>query len=164
MDIKKLLEMQADLDKEILKNAGIKEYPKDSIELALLVELGELANEVKSFKYWQKNKHIDRTKILEEFADCLHFALSLENHLIQMRRDILGKFAKYVNELKEASRELKNNIDDAFIETFCMVLQERSILIAVIVLGLCLDISLDEMEEAYIKKNKENYRRQAEGY
>lgn len=60
MNIRKLLDEQKELDKEILKRAGIKEYPFRNIKLALLVELGELANEWQGFKHWKKNKVIIR--------------------------------------------------------------------------------------------------------
>jgi len=39
-------------------------------KLELLVELGELANESKCFKYWSK-KSPDKNLVLEEYADCL---------------------------------------------------------------------------------------------
>ncbi|WP_391591531.1 dUTP diphosphatase-like family protein [[Mycoplasma] cavipharyngis] len=45
--------------------------------VALFVELNELANETKCFKYWSNNKKIDLTKVLEEYIDSLHFCLSL---------------------------------------------------------------------------------------
>jgi dimeric dUTPase (all-alpha-NTP-PPase superfamily) len=48
-------------------------------KIALLVEIGEVANELKSFKYWKKDKKIDLEKIQEELIDCLHFFLSLAN-------------------------------------------------------------------------------------
>ena len=71
-----MLEDQKELDTAIFKNAGITQYPLENIRLSLLVELGELANEWKGFKYWKKDKKINREKLLDEFADCLHFALS----------------------------------------------------------------------------------------
>src|SRR5699024_11074132 len=45
--------------------------------LALLVELGELANETRCFKFWSKKPGSDRAVILEEFVDNLHFILLL---------------------------------------------------------------------------------------
>lgn len=47
-------------------------------KLELLVELGELANETKCFKYWS-NKDIDKEKIKEEYADCLIMVLCFFN-------------------------------------------------------------------------------------
>ena len=44
---------------------------------AFKVELAELANEVGFFKYWKQSHKKDRNMILEEWADCLHFLLSI---------------------------------------------------------------------------------------
>lgn len=164
MNLKKMLEDQKKLDAVIFKNAGMTEYPYPNMQLALLVELGELCNEDKSFKHWKKHKEVNREKLLDEFADCLHFSLSLENHLKQIRRDNLEDFDNFVGPLIKDSKEMKNDISDAFMNTFYMVLRKRSILLAVITLGICLDISLEDMEQAYYKKHKENYKRQEEGY
>lgn len=159
-----MLDDQKKLDAAIFKNAGMTEYPYPNMKLALLVELGELCNEDKSFKHWKKHKEVDREKLLDEFADCLHFSLSLENHLKQIRRDNLEDFDNFIGPLIKDSKEMKNDISGAFMNTFYMVLRKRSILLAVITLGICLDISLEDMEKAYYKKHKENYKRQEEGY
>src|SRR5574344_2358436 len=45
--------------------------------LALLVEIGELANETRCFKYWSNKKASEKSIILEEYADGMHFYLSL---------------------------------------------------------------------------------------
>ncbi|MDD4299007.1 MAG: dUTP diphosphatase [Bacilli bacterium] len=49
--------------------------------LALLVELGELANEIRCFKYWSSKPSSSREVILEEFADCMLFLLAFCNYL-----------------------------------------------------------------------------------
>jgi dimeric dUTPase (all-alpha-NTP-PPase superfamily) len=45
--------------------------------LALLVEIGELANETRCFKYWSEKGPSPKETILDEYADGLHFFLSL---------------------------------------------------------------------------------------
>lgn len=45
--------------------------------LALLVEIGELANETRCFKYWSNKPASEREVILEEYVDGLHFILSI---------------------------------------------------------------------------------------
>ena len=45
--------------------------------LALLVELGEFANETRCFKYWSEKPPSPKERILDEYADALHFFLSL---------------------------------------------------------------------------------------
>jgi len=49
------------------------------LKLCLLVEIGELANEIKSFKAWRKKPEIDWDKVKEELIDCLCFFLDLSN-------------------------------------------------------------------------------------
>ncbi|CAG8851355.1 5981_t:CDS:1, partial [Racocetra persica] len=47
------------------------------LKLALLVEVGEFANEIKSFKAWRKKPEIDWAKAREELIDCLGYFLGL---------------------------------------------------------------------------------------
>jgi len=47
------------------------------LKLALLVEVGEFANEIKSFKAWQKKAEINWVKVKEEFIDCLGYFIGL---------------------------------------------------------------------------------------
>lgn len=46
------------------------------LKLAILVELGELANETRCFKYWSIKPASPKEVILEEYVDGLHFLLS----------------------------------------------------------------------------------------
>ncbi|RHZ37007.1 dUTP diphosphatase [endosymbiont GvMRE of Glomus versiforme] len=48
-------------------------------KISLFVEIGEVANELKTFKYWKKDKKVDLKKVQIELIDCLHFFLSLSN-------------------------------------------------------------------------------------
>lgn len=93
MNLTKLFEMQKVLDERINKEKGLE--GQDLLPqkiLALLVELGELANEWRGFKFWSKRQFptnlevhsIDkegnvyyRNTLLEEYVDCLHFLLSI---------------------------------------------------------------------------------------
>src|SRR5690606_12300132 len=90
MNLSKLFEMQAKLDAHIER-----EHPRKENEdrlakkvLALQVELGELCNCWRGFKYWSNDqepgtvKYIENRKhrqnpLLEEYVDCLHFLLSI---------------------------------------------------------------------------------------
>jgi len=157
-----MLEDQKELDTAIFKNAGITQYPLENIRLSLLVELGELANEWKGFKYWKKDKKINREKLLDEFADCLHFALSLENYLKEKEIDKQGLEA--AAELSKNMQATDKDIIDGFEFAFSQVLDNDGVLGIVISLGLVLGITLDEMESCYYKKHKENYLRQENGY
>ena len=85
MNLQVLLLKQGLLDKSIRKRSGNVPVIEEKMELALLVELAELANEVQSFKYWKLNKKVDESKMKEEWADCLHFALMIERKRKQVR-------------------------------------------------------------------------------
>ena len=163
MDIKALLQKQKEFDNLVLKNAGIDEYPLEKVKLALLVELGELANEWMGFKYWKKHKEVNRKKLLDEFADCLHFALSLENHLHQIEEEIMEEMQSDLEATYEEQWNM-TSLSHKLLLMYRFALDSEDVLLSVIFLGLCLEISLDEMEMAYLKKHEVNYKRQEQGY
>ena len=74
-----LLKKQQALDEIILKKSNL--VVDDNLLLkqatALNVEVGELANEMKFFKQWQKNPNTSIDKIMYEYAYVLHFLLSI---------------------------------------------------------------------------------------
>ena len=150
MNIKKMLKTQKELDAVLFEKGGLKEYPIEQIKTAYRVELGETLQEWKSFKYWKKNKGIiDINKLLEEIADCLHFALSLENEIKNYNyEEVFKYYDKY---------DLYEIIDKCF-TIYGTVLGDT------IALGLKLGFTLDQLEEAYYKKNKINWDRIANNY
>ena len=82
--LKKLQTEQKKLDEFIVRNNNITDNFKSKesfirTKIALLVEIGELANELKTFKHWKKRKEINWEKVKEELIDCLHFYLSWVN-------------------------------------------------------------------------------------
>jgi dimeric dUTPase (all-alpha-NTP-PPase superfamily) len=88
--IKKLQNAQEKLDEFIVKKNNITDIKiKEGFirtKIALLVEIGELANELETFKHWKKNKKplaekgsTELAKAKEELIDCLHFYLSWAN-------------------------------------------------------------------------------------
>ena len=150
MNIKKMLKTQKELDAALFEKGGLKEYPIEQIKTAYRVELGEALQEWRSFKYWKKNKGIiDINKLLEEIADCLHFALSLENEIKNYNyEEVFKYYDKY---------DLYEIIDKCF-TIYGTVLEDT------IALGLCLGFTLEQLEEAYYKKNKINWDRIANNY
>ena len=147
MDIKKMLEAQKELDKANMKKGGLTEYPLDMVQTAYRVELGELLQEWKQFKFWKLNKgEIDREKMLEEWADCMHFALSLF-----IQEEIEEDISEYCSYL-----ETYEIIERCF--NLYFVLENT------IALGLKLGYTLEELEQAYWKKNKINWERIENNY
>src|SRR3954454_6608730 len=78
MDFEKLFQMQKGLDNHIEEKHRLEDEDLFSRKiLALFVELGELANETRCFKFWSVKPASARSVILEEFVDGIHFILSL---------------------------------------------------------------------------------------
>lgn len=162
----RIMEAQKSLDQAILTSAGITEYPLEAVTIAYNVELAELAQEWKGFKYWKKTKgEVDRSKLIEEYADCLHFAVSLTNYYVQVSpaaKRFLEAFILNVAELEDS-----NTISQRFIKCFD---NDRyfdlgaTILIDTLRLGAGLGFTFEEIEEAYFKKNKVNWNRLNSGY
>ena len=76
--LKEMYQKQLELDNEIASNHHISyEETKDKRLLALLVELGEFANATRTFKFWSFKPSESKERVLDEFADGLHFLLSL---------------------------------------------------------------------------------------
>ena len=69
---------QAKLDETIAKNHNVSYATTRSPRtLALLVEIGEFANTTRCFKYWSNKGAEEKDIVLDEYADGLHFFLSL---------------------------------------------------------------------------------------
>lgn len=77
MKLQELFNMQEELDRFIQSNQEINEDVFRKKGLALLVELAELANETRCFKFWSTKGPSERSVILEEYVDSIHFLLSL---------------------------------------------------------------------------------------
>ena len=163
MDLQNLFSMQEDLDYRIEKDHNLLSenlVPKKT--LALLVELGELANETRCFKFWSNKGPSPKKVILEEYVDGLHFILSLglklnysknlnlesmkalESPLYVQFLDLYDKISKFNN---KASSEMYLDLFQSFLN-----------------LGASLGFSEKHIEDAYIEKNKVNHKRQDEGY
>lgn len=174
--IDELAQMQAGLDEHVNERFNI-EQPREYIQqklLALKVELGELANETRCFKFWSIKEPAERVVILEELVDCIHFALSvgiLCNYLLDMdtgkRLYYNSKGLGYIPVSKE---ELTDHFNLAFtaISMFEHSGQSYSaylnLLQHVLNLGSSLGFSEQELYEGYIAKNQKNHKRQEEGY
>ena len=78
VNLKELYSLQAGLDKEIAKNHDITyETTIERRLLALIVEIGEFANETRCFKFLSNKRPSPKDVIMDEYADGMHFLLSL---------------------------------------------------------------------------------------
>lgn len=160
MNFLELFEMQRELDVFIEKTQNINRDVFKEKGLALMIELAELANETRCFKFWSTKGPSEREVILEEFVDSIHFLLSLGN-------------AKGLS--LEEWPEVKNKVDltEWFLRTQEAILTfiqnpttntYRDVWQYYGVLAFNLDFTLDDIIQAYFAKNEKNYERQRNGY
>lgn len=162
MDLNRLFSMQKELDLRIAGEHGL--HNEDLFErkvLALLVEVGELANETRCFKYWSKKGASPKEVILEEYVDGLHFILSL------------GIEKGYENVSLEHQEQEQVNATTAFLTIYSCALAYKNdptlnnykqLILEFLLLGRGLGYSYKEVEDAYVKKNSVNHERQNSGY
>lgn len=161
LDWKTLFDMQEKLDNYILENHQLEKRSYfDEKYLALLVELGELANETRCFKYWSHKSASNKDVIIEEYVDNIHFLLSL---------GIEKKFqftSITVDEKNYSQTEQFNLIYDASIRFYQDRTKDNYIKVFTELLRLArlLGFSETEIITAYHEKNKVNYERQNSGY
>lgn len=76
-----ILVLQKELDKNIEdKHKNNLDNILNKKKLALIVELCEMTNVNRCFKFWSLKKDYDKKELGHEFVDCLHFILSLSLH------------------------------------------------------------------------------------
>lgn len=163
MNLEKLFEMQAALDHHIQeKHQLLDEDLFNKKILALLVEVGELANETRCFKFWSIKPSSEKAVVLEEFVDGVHFILSL---------GIECGFHK--NSLIIKKKPVQTNVNEQFLLVFdhiCRFQKSKAVndylllFESYLALGSLLGMTDEEMEQAYFYKNEVNYQRQENNY
>lgn len=162
MNIDKLTTMQAGLDQHIETKHGLQsENLVERKILALLVEVGELANETRCFKFWSLKGPSEREIILAEYVDGIHFILSLANdHGFKL--SVPEEFSTDQRELTQQFIFLYQGISQfqngITVESFQTMFTEY------LTLGKMLGFSATDIEKAYVSKNEVNYERQKQGY
>lgn len=165
MNLEKLFEMQEKLDNRIESEHNLQGqelfYKKI---LALQVEVGELANETRCFKFWSLKSPSEASVILEEYVDCLHFILSIgiETNLQNVK---LNKDLNFENNTYDTT-QLFLNLNEK-INIFAKTKSEKNyvdLFEQFILLGNALGFTSEDIGKAYLDKNKINHKRQDEGY
>ncbi|QUH25297.1 dUTP diphosphatase [Serpentinicella alkaliphila] len=161
MELHQLFYIQSQLDKKIAANHNL--YKQDltsSKILALLVELGELANETRCFKFWSLKGPSEKEKIIEEYVDCLHFILSigLDNGFVFTNIEVTPKEGNLVDHFQSVfskTIQIKEDLtDEKYLALFTDFLS----------LSHSLGFSYEDIFKSYMMKNEINHKRQAEGY
>ncbi len=156
-----LYALQKELDVEIAQNHGVTyEETFDRRVLALLVELGEFANETRCFKYWSFKAPSPKEVILDEYADGMHFFLSLgiplgveayTHHFHVKEKDL----SKALCEVYGLVCSLREHYDaEHYVKAFGAYLNLLPLF----------DYSSSDAREAYLKKLKKNHVRQETSY
>lgn len=161
MGFDKLFELQKRLNERIVREHHLEErFLFEERILALLVELGELANETRCFKYWSLKPPSKREIILEEYVDGLHFILSVG---LDLGIDSYNGSVHYSNErlvqqflsIYEIIQKLRLSKETAHFE---------QLFSEYLGLGKLLGFSSEEIVDAYYRKNEINHIRQDKGY
>lgn len=161
MNLQKLFQMQNTLDHRIETQHHLEGVPLLHKKiLSLQVEFGELANETRCFKFWSIKKPSSNDVILEEYVDCLHFILGLG--IEKDFQDITPEIKNVTSELSEQFLNLYINVAD-FIK-YPSINNYLNIFENFLTLGENLGFCEDDIENAYLHKNKINHERQDNGY
>lgn len=167
LDINYLKKEQLDLHNKILDKAYIEDEEEilNKTRIGLMVELGEFLNECPNyFKYWKHNAKVDKAKKLEEFADVLHLALVIDNinHKKSYTKDEIKKIEAHIKKVYSFHTLISK--DECILAFLNTIIFGKNTLVNTISLGLCLEISYEEMEEYYFKKHNINIDRQENNY
>ncbi|MCZ2258014.1 dUTP diphosphatase [Sporosarcina sp. G11-34] len=161
MELSKMYIMQRELDAFIQKNRTKNTNTFREKGLALLVELAELANETRSFKFWSTKGPSANEVILEEYVDSIHFLLSLgiEKGFDDLTRwpekEVAGDLTELFLKTTESIIEFLNELT---IESY------EDVWIHYGAIAKSLGFTYANIIDAYVMKNEENFNRQNSGY
>lgn len=159
-----MLEMQKTLNEDILAKHGKAKYNLNNLNLALLDEVGELVHELKGDWCWWKftQKEPDITKVKEEFVDCIHFGLCL---ILEYKE---GRFGAFIYDAMlnnyHCVKDIRPDLYEVIENTLSLYYSINYRIANLFYLGERLGFSFNEIYEAYVEKNKINFKRLKEGY
>lgn len=162
IDLSLIFNKQKELDQYIQNHHQVTyELVFNKLRLALAVELGELANEVRCFKFWSYKERSKKEVVIEEYVDGIHFITSL---CIAKKIEPIIKVPSV--SLTNDKDELTQLFNDLFGSLYKLS-SAREIKIwygKYLALGEALGFSLQEIVSAYIDKNNVNHQRQDSHY
>lgn len=161
MNLQKLFTMQKSLDIYIQAEKNISHDVFLEKGLALLIELAELANETRCFKFWSEKGPSEKNVLLEEYVDSIHFLLSVG---IEMNLNDLEDWPE--NHVDESLTLLflhtQSSINQFLIEP--TIDNYKDIWSWYGAIATNLGFTHSEVLQAYLEKNEKNYERQRTGY
>ncbi|ACE78274.1 hypothetical protein [Bacillus phage 1] len=159
LNLATLFDMQEALDNHIRRKQNI---PADMdlvpyLVDALDVEIAELQNEVRYFKFWSADRNMRREAALMEYVDGLHFFLSL-GLAFGIPREF-EPLPHHYGDIRKQFRSLKR-----YVYVMEGPMQWYIAFNLFLGLGEFLGFSWPEIVRAYMEKNQVNHKRQEAGY
>lgn len=176
LTLEQMYEMQKQLDARIIREKGLEGQDLlPNTVLALQVEIGELANELRWFKHWSNDREPRWKKVLEEYVDCLHFFLSIAWQLDLPADDLYVWEDDPEGETNILFIDLLHNVGLIIGDKFLLFKPEnvkewrrehlRVSLFTFYALGQKhLGFTFEQISDAYAAKNAVNHERQSNGY
>ena len=161
IELEELFKAQAQLDATIAQNHNVSyATTRHRRIMACYVEIGELANVTRCFKYWSNKPSEAQDIVLDEYVDGLHFFLSLGIDIKASKR--VYHYTKHSDDLTNqilevyrlASIFLKKQDEKSYVKAFQAFINIVPIL----------KVRWTTIEKAYYKKLGENYHRQDTNY
>jgi dimeric dUTPase (all-alpha-NTP-PPase superfamily) len=133
-------------------------YDKDIFSknaLELLVEIGELANETRCFKYWSTKQPSSKEVILDEYADCMLMAFAFCNGLeVSLEEEFENTIPRKIHEqflyLYKISSDLVNDYNKDIV---------KRILVNLVYLGSLLNFDDQDIIDGCLNKINRNKKR-----
>ena len=158
MDLKKLFDMQTEIENKITNIATVHEDdmgPHNTEELrflALHIKVSELANLTKCYKYCHVKENIPKDKLTLRYVDAFQYLLSIGNRTGYniLREDALPRIdeddvIKLFSMVIEQTIQVKKHY---FNDNFIQGIHEYSMLFSIIIaLGKALNIDFEDVEE-----------------
>lgn len=161
IQIDDLRDIQNALDSRIfsLHNTS-REATRNDRVLALLVELGECANETRCFKYWSLKQPASNDLIFEKFSDVVHFVLSLG---IDINHE--EKVVEYVGEDISINDHFHRMFEATHIFSKSNTIEDyNKLLVTLFNLADAIGMSGEDIRKMYLMKNEKNHQRQDNKY
>ena len=186
MNIKAMLQDQKELDSFIIAKKELKEVPVQNIALATIAEISECLNAWERFKHWKANpqpkvngmrdvagKPEQYNPLMDEWADIMHFALSIFNSCYRVGLVSVDSIQWYIDTLKSDGIEKdKKTVANQFVDVMnAAMMAYRSsgenyttLLLEVIALGVDLGYNVEQLSKFYYDKHAINIKRQQSNY
>jgi dimeric dUTPase (all-alpha-NTP-PPase superfamily) len=154
-------QLQSELDEQIMTNHKVTRPQTQTRRiLALLVEIGELANETRCFKFWSFKKASEKEVLLEELGDCVHFTISLGIDL----KDDASEMAFDSREASLSEQFIDWMDEVSRLKTSFNIEQYRIVLSYIGSVALAMGFEAQDVYDFYVKKNEINHHRQQNNY